>query len=91
MGSVYMLLWGWVCFFSPVYGCGGYSLCAICLYGLVAALVGYLVILGVADMQRMLLIVSGGGGHLLAYSVCGALLGGCSNCYDSDCWAEVSF
>jgi len=81
--------WGGSLFFCVA--TGAYFLCAICWCGFVAALVGYLVILGVADMQRMLLIVSGGGGHLLAYSVCGALLGGCSNCYDSDCWAEVSF
>ncbi len=32
---------------------GAYFLCAICWCGFVAALVGYLVILGVADMQRM--------------------------------------
>jgi len=71
-----MLLWGWVCFFSPVYGCGGYSLCAICLYGLVAALVGYLVILGVADMQRMLLIVAGGGGAIFWLILCVVLFWG---------------
>ena len=86
MGSVYMLLWGWVCFFSPVYGCGGYSLCAICLYGLVAALVGYLVILCVGDIQRMLRIVAGGtGSFLLACSTHSAMLGVYSFHYDTDC------
>jgi hypothetical protein len=46
------------------------------LYGLVAALVGYLVILGVADMQRMLLIVAGGGGAIFWLILCVVLFWG---------------